>query len=414
MGRLSRVRRPSEERAPVLLPLNEELRLYLLGDESVLFSKRSAQLYGLDRNATRALLRIAEGHMPGEVRARLEAAGRPGELVEQLSGLLAGDEPGGESCQRRYHTELPCPRWPVTEPKAPVRYQLLDTILVVQAPEPFSSACITPYVAHLACSGRERLDLVASIRENAGGWQLTLNGARQGGPLSPEQLIPLFYDRLRRFSYQTRPYLLAIHGSILERAGRASLIVGRSGSGKSTLAAALLARGYILVSDEPAVVDLSGDRVLAMPLGLGLKAGSWPTVAQDYPGFDLAPTHIRFDGRQVRYLLPDLIRVAPNGERIAAAQVLFPRYVPGVGGHCRRLSPVAALRAIVNSGYQVPDLEEERVNRIIAWLADLSCYSLTYSSTAEALSFLTSIGHSVQGRERRAASGAARPAGGLE
>lgn len=51
---------------------------------------------------------------------------------------------------------------------------------------------------------------------------------------------------------------LVLHATTLSLNDKAIILCGSSGSGKSTLAAALLARGYTLVSDEVTVLDQNG------------------------------------------------------------------------------------------------------------------------------------------------------------
>lgn len=48
--------------------------------------------------------------------------------------------------------------------------------------------------------------------------------------------------------------ILPLHGSVVARGGRAYAVVGDSGAGKSTLSAALLERGFRLVTDDVAAV----------------------------------------------------------------------------------------------------------------------------------------------------------------
>ena len=51
---------------------------------------------------------------------------------------------------------------------------------------------------------------------------------------------------------------LVLHATTLCRNGKAIVLCGYSGSGKSTLAAALMAKGYALVSDEISILDQQG------------------------------------------------------------------------------------------------------------------------------------------------------------
>ena len=53
---------------------------------------------------------------------------------------------------------------------------------------------------------------------------------------------------------------LLLHASCVERDGRALLMSGHSGAGKSTLSALLAERGWRLLGDEFALLDLATGR----------------------------------------------------------------------------------------------------------------------------------------------------------
>ena len=58
---------------------------------------------------------------------------------------------------------------------------------------------------------------------------------------------------------------LLVHAAVLERDGRAVVMPGPSGVGKSTLCAALVARGWRLLSDEVAMIRTAGRSAPAIP-----------------------------------------------------------------------------------------------------------------------------------------------------
>lgn len=59
--------------------------------------------------------------------------------------------------------------------------------------------------------------------------------------------------------------LLPIHGSTVEKGGKAIILSGNSGAGKSTLAAVLIKREYKLVADDISVIDLENDKPVVYP-----------------------------------------------------------------------------------------------------------------------------------------------------
>ena len=66
---------------------------------------------------------------------------------------------------------------------------------------------------------------------------------------------------------------LLLHASSVEKDGRALVMTGESGSGKSTLAAQLGERGWRLMGDEFALLDLVSGAVFPFPPLISLKNG---------------------------------------------------------------------------------------------------------------------------------------------
>jgi hypothetical protein len=73
-----------------------------------------------------------------------------------------------------------------------------------------------------------------------------------------------------------RPDLYFLHAAAMARDGRVAVIPGESGSGKSTLTLALLERGFSLISDELAPVELRSMTVHPYARALCLKSAPPP------------------------------------------------------------------------------------------------------------------------------------------
>jgi len=87
-----------------------------------------------------------------------------------------------------------------------------------------------------------------------GGHLVTIEAASGVAPDAPEIRLFFFGTVLAILCF--RRGLIPLHASAVVVDGRALLISGDSGMGKSTLAAALVARGYPLLSDDLCALDL--------------------------------------------------------------------------------------------------------------------------------------------------------------
>lgn len=122
-----------------------------------------------------------------------------------------------------------------------------------------------------------------------------------------------------------RRYLL-LHASAVERGGRALLMTGHSGAGKSTLAALLGERGWRLMGDEFALLDLAGGAVHAFPRAVSLKNEAIGLFDGSLAPSRLGPTLAGTPKGTIRHLRPNEEAVARMAEPAAPALLLFPRF----------------------------------------------------------------------------------------
>lgn len=129
--------------------------------------------------------------------------------------------------------------------------------------------------------------------------------------------------------------ILPLHGSVVARAGRAYAVVGDSGAGKSTLSAALLERGFRLVTDDVAAIVFDKDGTpLVMPAYPQQKLWQESLDRLQIVGGELKPL---FE-REAKYAVP-------------ADGAFWPEPVPLVhiyelvrsDGHAPALQPIARL-----------------------------------------------------------------------
>lgn len=123
---------------------------------------------------------------------------------------------------------------------------------------------------------------------------------------------------------------LLLHASSVEKDGRALVMTGESGSGKSTLAAQLGERGWRLMGDEFALLDLASGELLPFPRLVSLKNGAIDVIAAEVSADRMGPLLGSTAKGDIRHLIPRADAVARMEEAARPALLLFPRFGHGV------------------------------------------------------------------------------------
>ena len=119
---------------------------------------------------------------------------------------------------------------------------------------------------------------------------------------------------------------LIFHSAVVEKAGRAAILAGPSGSGKSTLCAALLARGWRLLSDELTLLDPTQGYVLPIPRPVALKGTSIGLITELLPEARIGRIHTATVKGTIAHLRPPSEAVERQAEAALPGWVVFPRH----------------------------------------------------------------------------------------
>lgn len=178
---------------------------------------------------------------------------------------------------------------------------------------------------------------------------------------------------------------LVLHAGVVERRGHAVVLPALPGSGKSTLTAALVCRGYRLLSDEFAVLRLSDGMAVPMLKPLALKNESIDIIRAFARGAVLGPRFPKTRKGTVAHMAPDEASVAKRRTAARPSLIVFPRYTAGAE---LQLVPVPSSRAFtrlaVNS-FNYARLGPDGFDAVGDLVESCECYSLQYSSLDEAI-----------------------------
>lgn len=108
-------------------------------------------------------------------------------------------------------------------------------------------------------------------------------------PLPARQAFPLLEWGLNWCIAGHCHQYLIIHAAVVERGGYGLVMPAPPGSGKSTLCAALVARGWRLLSDELALIDVGTRQITPLPRPISLKNASIRIIAQFWRDAPMSP-----------------------------------------------------------------------------------------------------------------------------
>jgi HprK-related kinase A len=119
---------------------------------------------------------------------------------------------------------------------------------------------------------------------------------------------------------------LLLHAATAEKDGRALIMTGESGAGKSTLAALLGERGWRLMGDEFALLDMDSGMLLPFPRAISLKNGAIAVMEAEAEPARFGPRLAGTPKGDIRHMRPNGEALARMGEGARPALILFPRF----------------------------------------------------------------------------------------
>ncbi|MFQ6017087.1 MAG: HprK-related kinase A [Kiloniellaceae bacterium] len=207
-------------------------------------------------------------------------------------------------------------------------------------------------------------------------------------PFPRRMALPMLEWALNRCISSHAYQFLIIHAAVIEKDGRALLLPGPAGTGKSTLCAALVSRGWRLLSDELALVRPDDGKLSPVTRSVSLKNQSIDVIRQFAPDAVFGPEIKGTHKGRVAHMRPPTDSVRRADETSAPGWLVFPTFQSGAATH---LTPLARARAFIrladsSFNYHILGLTGFRA---LCHLIDTSaCYEFTYSSVGEAVTLL--------------------------
>lgn len=211
------------------------------------------------------------------------------------------------------------------------------------------------------------------------------DGTHPFAPSPQDQAYPMFEWVLNWcVSSRAHEYLM-IHAAVVEKDGCAAILPAPPGSGKSTLCAALVHRGWRLLSDELTLVRLADGLIVPLPRPISLKNASIGIIA-DYVGNTVFSRAVDTTQKGfVAHLKPPRESVLRAQETARPAWVVFPQYAAGAPATLTALAPARAFMQLAENAFNYSLLGEAGFTAMAGLIGASDCFQFRYSVLDEAI-----------------------------
>lgn len=370
----------------VQLPLTcGSLYAYIMDESLLLYSKKTQNVYGFEQGSAALFLQIDEfvlTHSFVEIRAKFPSIDMA--VFKKMYDLAACKE---KDDAIEYEADMGLGTY--SKDDLPRRYyQVEDIVFALHYPDDDFAKYLHPVYAHLHVEKHTAKTIVSvDFVRSADLWEIYWNGVSVEMPIPQAKLGTFLQEKMMTSTYQSQPYLIALHAASVEKNGKVIIMPAVAESGKTTLTATLLQHGFKLFSDESTSLDHNG-YVHPLPFCMNIKEGSWSVLDKTYPQLSERDTHSRFDGQNIRFLPPENMHKG----RQKATYIIFPKYTRGAKTSLTSISAKEALLKISEASYQVQDhMDENKFEHILKNLISLPRYTLVYSDLDEAIAIINKL-----------------------
>lgn len=213
-------------------------------------------------------------------------------------------------------------------------------------------------------------------------------------PLPQDQAFALFEWGLNWcISTQAHQYLI-VHAAAVEKNGLAVVMPAPPGSGKSTLCAALVARGWRLLTDELVLVPMEGDlSITALPRPVSLKNQSIEVIKRFAPEQVLGPVVRDTSKGTVCHMRAPSSSIEDSHLDAVPLLLLFPKYTARASTTAERRSRAQSLMEVAEQSFNLHLLGAGGFTKLRQLLDRCDCYGIEYSDLNDVLEWIEDVHH---------------------
>lgn len=184
---------------------------------------------------------------------------------------------------------------------------------------------------------------------------------------------------------------LNVHSAVIERGGFAAIFPGAPGAGKSTLCAALVNRGWRLLSDEMALVRPDDGQLVPIPRPVNLKNQSIDLIRAFAPEARFGPRLDETNKGTICHMRAPTDSVHRAHETAQPAWIIFPQYTPGAAPEFEPLPKTRFLMHVADNSFNYSMLGVRGFETLARLIDACSCMSFRYDSLNDAAEMFASL-----------------------
>lgn len=184
---------------------------------------------------------------------------------------------------------------------------------------------------------------------------------------------------------------LIVHAAVVERNGCSFLFPAPPGSGKSTLCAALVNRGWRLLSDELGLIDMDSLTVQGMARAVNLKNNSIDIIRAYAP--DAVFTKVVPDTTKgsIALMQPPTESVLRAGEAGRPRCVILPQYIPDADIRLDPYSKAKTCMLLAEQSFNYHVHGQRGFESFASIVGAAKCFKLTYSRLDDAVGLMNDL-----------------------
>lgn len=218
-----------------------------------------------------------------------------------------------------------------------------------------------------------------------------IDGIQPFEPFPTSDALPLYEWGVNWSLAQRFNQYVLLHAGVLALSNRAIIMPATPGSGKSTLAAALMLRGFRLLSDEFGVLDPDLGSLVPMIKPVALKNRSIDIIRNFSDEPVLGPTFKATRKGDVAHLGPDSNSVSSVHQHATPRLIVFPQYCEGSSLIVKPQPAHMAFSRLAFNSFNYALLGPISFNAIANMASTCSAYELRYSRLEEAIDCIEDI-----------------------